>query len=1191
MASLKEAHRSAALAFSPNASYLAAGTVAGAIDMSFSTTSTLEVFKLDFSSSSHELPLAGQAVNALERFHRLSWNAFAFGSPEQEKFPHGLIAGGLADGSIALWDAQQILRGRPESAQLAKETKHHGAVKGLAFNQLSPNLLASGGADGDIIIWDVANPRKPTAFPPLKSRGPSQGAGSEIANIAWNRKVQHILASCTVGGSVTVWDLKKQQPVLNIRDSSGRLRRCSSMQWHPTLSTLLMVACEDDMSPVIQLWDLRSAAAMTPARELLGHNKGVLAMSWSGHDAGLLLSSAKDHRTVLWDVVSGEVLGEVPAGDSWDFDVLWSPNNPGVFATSSYGTGEGSSGKLRVCSLASFGASPTTETVNDDFSMTSAPAGPATPLKRAPAWLKRPAGVAFGFGNRLVSFKNISRQGQAGEHVDAGIVTLSHVATENDLIGRSEAFEQAMNENALAQFCDYKVANSDGDDQETWLYLRILFEADPKRHLLENLGFHDALPPEPLAEPSTLSSVDAAAQSLEDVHLHNASLAGGDGFGDGLSPHGEDNGDFFEQQDDGDFFDNLQPSAAPTPEKPRSEQAEPPSPAVIRGLQEEAGESEATIERALYIGNYTAAVDACIKANRMADALLIADLAGRDELMRVQQIYMKKQPSPYMRVVKAIQGNDFVRLVKERPLDQWKETLAILCSHSNLDEFQGLCDALARRLSGGGLTHAATLCWICAAKVDQALHVWAKELLGKQASVSELQELMERAVVLTQGGGQPQASPALGDLVAQYSTILASQGRMHLAWDYLHMVADNGNVALLELRERIYNTGSADIPQDAPPPVLPYQQESVVPQAPPAASSGYNGGPGSVGGNSYAASSYDPYAQSQHAYAAAAMQPAAPSSPYRQHAGGFGGGGGFGSAMAVSNPYASSAAPVPGRSPVAQRPAQGTQQWNQQPQAPPAQPQWASQQPPAPSQGGWPQQSHQQQSGYASQQHDQAGLFPPAPAYAGMSQGQGAAGGYPSHGTPQVFIPQAPAASSAGPPPPPSHSNKAYQTPQFIPQTSPKAAPAAHFNPPQQFMPQQAPGSGGFPGMGHPQQSQAPAAPSKPAAPPAPTGPPATVNISNVDTSKVSPQMQAPNKKREMDDNSKKMGQLFWKLNAGDVSDGVVQKLMQLKQALDQGDLNKASSVQVSLTTSDWDECSSWLTALKRLIKARQMLG
>ena len=47
----------------------------------------MQVFKLDFSSSSLELPLAGQAVNAPERFHRLSWNAFALGSPEQEKFP------------------------------------------------------------------------------------------------------------------------------------------------------------------------------------------------------------------------------------------------------------------------------------------------------------------------------------------------------------------------------------------------------------------------------------------------------------------------------------------------------------------------------------------------------------------------------------------------------------------------------------------------------------------------------------------------------------------------------------------------------------------------------------------------------------------------------------------------------------------------------------------------------------------------------------------------------------------------------------------------------------------------------------------------------------------------------------------------------------------------------------------------
>jgi protein transport protein SEC31 len=30
---------------------------------------------------------------------------------------------------------------------------------------------------------------------------------------------------------------------------------------------------------------------------------------------------------------------------------------------------------------------------------------------------------------------------------------------------------------------------------------------------------------------------------------------------------------------------------------------------------------------------------------------------------------------------------------------------------------------------------------------------------------------------------------------------------------------------------------------------------------------------------------------------------------------------------------------------------------------------------------------------------------------------------------------------------------------------------------------------------------------------------------------------------------------------------------------------------QVELTASDWDECGVWLTAVKRLIKIRQMMG
>ena len=52
-------------------------------------------------------------------------------------------------------------------------------------------------------------------------------------------------------------------------------------------------------------------------------------------------------------------------------------------------------------------------------------------------------------------------------------------------------------------------------------------------------------------------------------------------------------------------------------------------------------------------------------------------------------------------------------------------------------------------------------------------------------------------------------------------------------------------------------------------------------------------------------------------------------------------------------------------------------------------------------------------------------------------------------------------------------------------------------------------------------------------------------------------------KKREMDDNSKKLGQLLWRLNAGEVSEGVVPKLVQLCTAIDSADWHTANHIQV----------------------------
>ena len=106
MASIKGVNRSATAAFAPDAPYLAAGTMAGAVDLSFSSSANLEIFKLDFQSDDRELPLVGESASS-DRVNRLSWGKNPSGS---EEFALGLIAGGLVDGTIGIWNPLTLIR-------------------------------------------------------------------------------------------------------------------------------------------------------------------------------------------------------------------------------------------------------------------------------------------------------------------------------------------------------------------------------------------------------------------------------------------------------------------------------------------------------------------------------------------------------------------------------------------------------------------------------------------------------------------------------------------------------------------------------------------------------------------------------------------------------------------------------------------------------------------------------------------------------------------------------------------------------------------------------------------------------------------------------------------------------------------------------------------------------------------------
>lgn len=79
-------------------------------------------------------------------------------------------------------------------AVLARAQRHKGPVRGLDFNQFKPNLLASGATESEILIWDLATPSSPNVYTPGVATHPVM----DITCVAWNPKVEHILASTGV---------------------------------------------------------------------------------------------------------------------------------------------------------------------------------------------------------------------------------------------------------------------------------------------------------------------------------------------------------------------------------------------------------------------------------------------------------------------------------------------------------------------------------------------------------------------------------------------------------------------------------------------------------------------------------------------------------------------------------------------------------------------------------------------------------------------------------------------------------------------------------------------------------------------------------------------------------------------------------------------------------------------------------
>lgn len=716
---------------------IATGTLSGVMDDNFSSDSSLSIYN-PFESSKN--PLYTSAAPG--KFSSIDW-------AKSDNHSRGILACGLENSTIQLYDTNKILDTKPSNlidARINEYKKHSTPVLQVCFNPLQSHILASSGSKGEIFIWDI---KKDTSFNPGQAISPM----SKVSSLAWNNNISHIFGTAGDNGYTSIWDLKAKREVLQLNYANYNL---SVLKWHPTQSTKLVTASDNDNDPVILTWDLRNSS--TPEKIMKGHKKGILSLDWCLNDPQLLLSSSKDDTVKLWNPIEAYEIATYPSLPNWVHQTKFSPKAPDFFASASL------SKKIVVQSLQDTSDPVSTKVQSkneDDFwneiSHTETQQ-PSFKVIQAPEWLKRPISATFGYGGKLV----------IANKTNVEVTTVS--VNDGTLDKSAKSMITAISTNDFDNLCNEKIEFKSTQKVDDWSLL--------KKILSKNTPIESLLNIETEKNSSAISD--------------NSSLSAN-------------------EDDDDDFFSQI--GAA---KKLESKINYVPSGSFELKSSDDF-ENDAI--KLLLSNKKSDVLDLCIEKDHILEALIIS-MDGPDDLKeKAKNAFFSKyaNASPFSRLLYSSTSNSIGDIVKNADISSWNEIAkAIIKFSTGKPSFNVEMKLLGDRLSESKLENSRNLalsCYIAADALDKVSNIWLSELkdyedyyLNKtnedgskntafEARFKALGEVIEKIVVFESTTESKLANNGdlseLGKAFVEYSDSLVNFGHYELAYKLLNMISDS----------------------------------------------------------------------------------------------------------------------------------------------------------------------------------------------------------------------------------------------------------------------------------------------------------------------------------------------------------------------------------------------------------------
>lgn len=482
---------------------------------------------------------------------------------------------------------------------------------------------------------------------------------------------------------------------------------------------------------------------------------------------------------------------------NWTFQTRWNPHNPNLLATASF------DGKIGVQSIQSTNSvvsqasrTQTQAIADEDFfnKAASQPQGASFTLLKAPKWLERPCGASFAFGGKVLSFTSNTVSPRAS------ILHISMFAIDDRLGTSTEAFEDALKENDLQSICKSKIAAARLDAEKAdWKVIETLTLKNPRKNLIDYLGFSS-----PNGETMNITSASAIDKENKEQSTAQPRVL--------PAPKSNRLSAFFNSNATGDGF--LSDLAA-------TKGAKTNNPFQVYSGSE--SESDKRITHALLLGQFDRALDVCLQEDRLSDAFMVAICGGQPCIDKAQKAYFnRKAEGPnYLRLLASVVGKNLWDVVYNAELSDWKEIMALICTYAGVEEFPDLCEALGDRLEehmnidgeGINLRKNASFCYLAGSKLEKVVTIWLAELddnEGVRQEVSTtacsfsihahlLQSFIEKVTVfreVTQYQDVDRAATSgwslgpLYDKYAEYASIVASHGQLHIAEKYLDLLPE-----------------------------------------------------------------------------------------------------------------------------------------------------------------------------------------------------------------------------------------------------------------------------------------------------------------------------------------------------------------------------------------------------------------